>query len=118
MLNFDGITIIDNKGQIRAYNVFVEPNAKRVGYIVGGARKRAAYYILSGKRKGIVGVYCQSHEGEVFFQSVGKTQNNKKPKKEKKIELAQPKAETLNPEISPANKQTTENTPQNPSTNG
>ena len=79
MLNFDGITIIDNKGQIRAYNVFVEPNSKRVGYIVGGARKRAAYYILSGKRKGIVGVYFQSHEGEVFFQQVvPKTKKNKK----------------------------------------
>lgn len=72
MLNFDGITIIDNQGKLRAYNVFVEPNAKRVGYIVGGARKRAAYYILSSKRKGILGVYFQSHEGEVFFQELKK----------------------------------------------
>ena len=75
MLNFDGITIIDNQGRLRAFNVFVEPNSKKVGYIVGGARKRAAYYILSSKKKDIIGVYFQSHEGEVFFQEL------KRPKK-------------------------------------
>ncbi len=78
MLNFDGITIIDNLGRLRAYNVFVEPNSKKVGYIVGGARKRAAYFILSTKRKGIVGVYFQSHEGEVFFQALKKREPEKK----------------------------------------
>lgn len=81
MLNFDGITIVDNQGRIRAYNVFVEPNSKKVGYIVGGARKRAAYYILSTKKKDVVGVYFQSHEGEVFFQQMRTT----KPKQVKKI---------------------------------
>ena len=81
MLNFDGITIIDNLGRLRAYNVFVEPNSKRVGYIVGGARKRAAYYILSTKKKGIVGVYFQSHDGEVFFHSIqNKEKQVRKPK--------------------------------------
>jgi len=78
MLNFDGITIIDNQGRLRAYNVFVEPNSKKVGYIVGGARKRAAYYILSTKKKDIVGVYFQSHEGEVFFQKIHKPENKNK----------------------------------------
>ena len=72
MLNFDGIIIIDNLGRLRAYNVFVEPNSKKVGFIVGGARKRAAYYILSTKKKDVIGVYFQSHEGEVFFQLVPK----------------------------------------------
>ena len=88
MLNFDGITIIDNLGRLRAYNVFVEPNAKKVGYIVGGARKRAAFYILSTKKKDIVGVYFQSHEGEVFFQQVPKREVKtiSKKKTEKKIE--------------------------------
>lgn len=98
MLNFDGITIIDNQGRLRAYNVFVEPNAKKVGYIVGGARKRAAYYILSTKKKDIVGVYFQSHEGEVFFQETMLRQNkpNKlprartQPKIEKIVETAKP----------------------------
>ena len=96
MLNFDGITIIDNQGRLRAYNVFVEPNAKKVGYIVGGARKRAAYYILSTKKKDIVGVYFQSHEGEVFFQETMLRQNKPvklprpkpQPKIEKPVEVA------------------------------
>ena len=78
MLNFDGITIIDNQGRLRAYNVFVEPNSKKVGFIVGGARKRAAYFILSTKKKGIVGVYFQSHEGEVFFQELKPRDSSKK----------------------------------------
>ena len=87
MLNFDGITIIDNLGRIRAYNVFVETNSKKVGYIVGGARKRAAYHILSSKRKDIVGVYFQSHEGEVIYHSL----RNEKPIKLKKA--VEPKPE-------------------------
>ncbi|MCQ2555703.1 MAG: hypothetical protein MJ149_00010 [Clostridia bacterium] len=90
MLNFDGITIIDNQGRLRAYNVFVEPNNKRVGYIVGGARKRAAYYILSSKKKGIVGVYFQSHEGEIFFQQL------KSNNKTKKLAPKAPAAEDAN----------------------
>ena len=81
MLNFDGITIIDNQGRIRAYNVFVEANSKKVGYIVGGARKRAAYYILSSKRKDIIGVYFQSHEGEVIFHTLAHTQKKPTAKK-------------------------------------
>lgn len=86
MLNFDGITIIDNLGRLRAYNVFVEPNSKKVGFIVGGARKRAAYYILSTKKKDIVGVYFQSHEGEVFFQLVPKREVKPNKKRlEKKV---------------------------------
>ena len=88
MLNFDGITIIDNQGRLRAYNVFVEPNSKKVGYIVGGARKRAAYYILSTKKKDIVGVYFQSHEGEVFFQQLNK--HEQKPQKKKVEKPAKP----------------------------
>ncbi len=82
MINYDGITIIDNMGRILAYNVFVEPSKKKVGNIVGGARKRAAYYILNTKRKGIVGVYFQSHEGEVFFKEIGSKENTNKPKRE------------------------------------
>lgn len=84
MLNFDGITIIDNQGRLRAYNVFVETNSNKVGYIVGGARKRAAYYILSTKKKDIVGVYFQSHEGEVFFQEMVRPTPRSKKKKEVK----------------------------------
>ena len=90
MLNYDGITIVDNLGRIRAFNVFVEPNSKKVGYVVGGARKRAAYHILSTKRKDIVGIYFQSHEGEVFFQEM-----KVKPQKEIKREAVESKQLTL-----------------------
>ena len=99
MLNFDGITIIDNLGRLRAYNVFVETNSKKVGYIVGGARKRAAYYILSTKKKDIIGVYFQSHEGEVFFQQLPKRESKNPPKK--KIEKK--KDEPINVEIKTTN---------------
>ena len=70
MLNFDGITVVDNMGQIRAYNVFIETNLKVAGNIMGGARKRAAYTIINSKRPNIIGVYFQSHEGEMFYAPV------------------------------------------------
>ncbi len=72
MLNFDGITVVDNMGQIRAYNVFIETNMKVAGNIIGGARKRAAYTIINSKRPHIIGVYFQSHEGEMFYSPVKK----------------------------------------------
>ena len=70
MLNYDGITIIDNIGRVRAYNVFVESSNSRLSNILGGARKRAAYTILNTKRKKIIGVYFQSHDGELFYNRV------------------------------------------------
>ena len=96
MLAFDGITILDNLGRLRAYNVFVEPNSKKVGYIVGGARKRAAYHILSTRKKDIIGVYFQSHEGEIFFQEVPKREakNKKITSKKETKEQEKPKTES------------------------
>jgi len=67
MLNKDGITVIDNMGNILAFNVFVEANLKETGNIIGGARKRAAYTVINSRRKDIVGVYFQSYDGEIFF---------------------------------------------------
>ena len=67
MLNYDGITIVDNKGRIRAYNVFVESSTGKESNIIGGARKRAAFTIINSKTKKIVGVYFQSQEGEIFY---------------------------------------------------
>ena len=67
MLNYDGITIVDNKGRIRAYNVFVESDSAKENNIIGGARKRAAFTIINSKVKKIVGVYFQSQEGEIFY---------------------------------------------------
>ena len=72
MLNYDGITVVDNAGRVRAYNVFVETNSNRVRAIVGGARKRAAYTIINSRRKRIIGTYFQSQDGEVFFERVKK----------------------------------------------
>ncbi|MFW6008813.1 MAG: hypothetical protein ACOCP8_06065, partial [archaeon] len=72
MLNYDGITVVDNLGRVRAYNVFVETNTNRVKTIIGGARKRAAYTIINSRRKYIRGVYFQSHDGEIFFEKVKK----------------------------------------------
>lgn len=71
MLDSDGITIIDNTGRIRAYNVFIESSTRNLN-ITGGARKRAAYTIINSRRKRIVGVYFQSHEGELFYKPVKK----------------------------------------------
>ncbi len=83
MLNFDGITVVDNLGRIRAYNVFVEANSKKLGHIVGGARKRAAYTVLNTKKRGIIGVYFQSHDGEMFFKLVGEKKLKKRGPKPK-----------------------------------
>jgi hypothetical protein len=72
MLNYDGITVVDNMGRILAYNVFIEASLKLAGNIVGGARKRAAYTIINSHRPNIIGVYFQSHEGEMFYAPVKK----------------------------------------------
>ena len=72
MLNYDGITVVDNTGTIRAYNVFVETNINRLQNINGGARKRAAYTVINSRRRKIIGIYFQSHDGEVFYKDVKK----------------------------------------------
>lgn len=67
MLNFDGITVIDTGGKIRAYNVFITPiNGTQVTY--GGARKRAAQALLDNKNSNYVGVYFQSQDGNFFMK--------------------------------------------------
>lgn len=72
MLNYDGITVIDNLGRIRAYNCFVETSMNNEKNLLGGARKRAAYTIINTRIKKIIGVYFQSHEGEMFYIPVRK----------------------------------------------
>ena len=71
MLDYDGIVVVDNAGRIRAYNVFVESNTRNIN-VVGGARKRAAYTVINSRRKRIVGVYFQSHDGEMFYKPIKK----------------------------------------------
>ena len=83
MLNYDGITVIDNAGRVRAYNVFIESNQKASEKIVGGARKRAAYTLLKYKNSKFVGVYFQSQDGANFFEE---SEYYKKRNKNKKDE--------------------------------
>ena len=71
MLDYDGIVVVDNAGRIRAYNVFVESNTRNMN-VIGGARKRAAYTVINSRRKRIVGVYFQSHDGEMFYKPIKK----------------------------------------------
>lgn len=78
MLDFDGITVIDNAGRIRAYNIFIESNQQNQKRVVGGARRRAANSVLQNKNKKIVGVYFQSQDGDNFYREKG--ERNKKNK--------------------------------------
>lgn len=80
MLDFDGITIIDNAGRIRAYNVFVESSSDKQNKVVGGARRRAAYSILHNKNKKIIGVYFQSQDGDNFYKEKSDLKKKKKIK--------------------------------------
>lgn len=83
MLNYDGITIIDNAGRILAYNVFIESDVKGSEKIYGGARRRAADTLLRHKNNKIVGVYFQSQDGDNFYKD---SNYYKKRKKTEKIE--------------------------------
>ncbi len=81
MLNYDGATIVDNAGRIRAYNVFVEIKAKNSIKPIGGARRRAAQSLIENKNKKFIGVYFQSQDGECFFKFC----NAKKVRRKKEI---------------------------------
>ena len=72
MLNYDGITIVDNVGRIRAYNVFIKADKYSKKNIVGGARKRAAYGIVNSGLRKVIGVFFLSQDGEVFYEEVKK----------------------------------------------
>lgn len=89
MLDYDGITILDNAGRIRAYNVFIESDAKVSQNVIGGARRRAAYTLLESKNKKVIGVYFQSQDGDNFYQN---TKGGKKKPVKIKVESV-----TLNP---------------------
>jgi len=71
MLNFDGITIVDNAGKIRAYNVFITPESGE-NIVNGGARKRAATSLLNTKNKDYIGVYFRSQDGNYFYERISK----------------------------------------------
>lgn len=70
MLNIDGITVVDNKGRIRAYNVFVSPDVTDAANLSGGARKRAANYLKKQNNSDYIGVYFQSQDGMSTYERV------------------------------------------------
>lgn len=71
MLNIDGITIIDDRGYIRGYNVFVTKSKNGVKKeVVGGARKRAFQTLVESGDPMLIGVYFQSQDGNVYYERV------------------------------------------------
>ena len=72
MLNTDGITIIDNSGYIRGYNVFINQSNIDTSGVVGGARKRAAYALKNCGDPKFIGVYFQSQDGYFEYEGVKK----------------------------------------------
>jgi hypothetical protein len=70
MMNIDGITVIDNKGNIRGFNIFINKENVKEAKISGGARKRAAYSLLHTKHSDILGVYFQSQDGKLFYKRI------------------------------------------------
>jgi len=71
-LDIDGITIINTKAEIIAYNIFIDNDKNTVdtSIVNGGARKRAAYSIEKSKIDGIKGLYFQSHDGDSSFKEI------------------------------------------------
>lgn len=69
MLNNDGITIVDAKGNILAYNIFVNTNLtkEKIKQVSGGARKRAAYALQNIENIQILGIYFQSQDGYITY---------------------------------------------------
>ena len=70
MLNFDGVTIVDNKGRLRGYNVFVNSDVNSNNALSGGARKRAAEFLCNQKNPNYLGVYFQSQDGLYSYKKV------------------------------------------------
>ncbi len=61
-LNVDGITIMNNRGEIIGYNAFYRSNSMPMD-VVGGARKRTFEGLKKVDDKNIVGIYYQSQDG-------------------------------------------------------
>lgn len=66
MLDFDGITVINNRGEIKAYNQFCKPGDSKT-VVLGGARRRAFEKLKNSDDSHYVGLYFQSQEGDIQF---------------------------------------------------
>jgi hypothetical protein len=71
MLNMDGITVLNTKGQILGYNVFNRNTDQEKSRVTGGARKRAAESLIANGASYINNVYFQSQDGYSYFKEVG-----------------------------------------------
>ena len=68
MMNHDGITVIDDVGRVRGYNIFISKESIKTVEVSGGARKRAAYALMQLHDPGVLGVYFQSQDGNSFYK--------------------------------------------------
>ncbi|MCZ8495575.1 hypothetical protein [Priestia megaterium] len=76
MMNIDGITVINCKGEILAYNVFVNKSSTTTDQKIGsgGARKRAAKALVAHGDDSFIGVYFQSQDGHAFYERVDRSE--------------------------------------------
>lgn len=74
MLNIDGITVMNSKGQIIAYNVFLKQTSLEEVEVIGGARTRTALSLknLDNEKFRIKGIYFQSQDGNKEYERVCK----------------------------------------------
>ncbi len=70
ILNIDGITMINNSGEILGYNIFIDNKDVDTSSVTGGARKRAAFSIENSKVNGLIGMYFQSHDGDNYYKDL------------------------------------------------
>lgn len=68
MVNVDGVTILNNNGQVIGYNCFAKNEIENTRTVVGGARKRAFEAICSNGNENIIGVYFQSQDGDRIYR--------------------------------------------------
>lgn len=69
MLDFDGVTVLDTAGRVRSYHNIVD-NTRNPISVPGGARHKAYASLRNDSQwesKAYVGIYFQSHEGEVKY---------------------------------------------------
>jgi hypothetical protein len=74
MLNLDGITVLNTKGQIIGYNVFIRDTDDKEGRVSGGARRRAAHSLAEKGKDILEGVYFQSQDGYSYFKEVSESE--------------------------------------------
>jgi len=70
MLDIDGITVINNKGSIIAYSVFLKHTDFEESQAIGGARKRTALGLKGMGNPHILGVYFQSQDGHYTYERI------------------------------------------------